>query len=68
MGRWILYYIKDSVLYFFDSFGQPLEVYGLDIKSFFSTYTVDGVKLFNSPLQDDILYVYVKHTLYISHI
>ena len=35
MENWILYYIKDDVLYFFDSFEQPLDVYELDIDLFF---------------------------------
>ena len=43
MGHWILYYIKDNVLYFFDSFGQPPNVYGLDIALFFNTY--NGTKI-----------------------
>ena len=34
MGHWILYYTKDDVIYFFDSFRQPLDMYGLDIESF----------------------------------
>ena len=47
LGHWILYYIKDCVLYFFDSFGQPLDIYGLDIESCFTTCTGDSVRLFN---------------------
>ena len=36
MGYWILYYIRDSVLQFSDSSGQPLDIniYGLDIESY----------------------------------
>ena len=32
MRYWNLYHIKDGVLYFFDSFGQPNDMYGLDIE------------------------------------
>ena len=68
MGHWIIYYIKDGVYYFFGSFGQPLDMYGLDIEPFYTTYTKIYVKyikekLFNSPLQD----IDVEPTLYISH-
>ena len=50
MGHWIWYYIKYGALYFFSSFGQPLDMFELDIESFFTTYTGDEVKVFNSPL------------------
>ena len=56
--HWILYYIKDDVLYFFISLEQPLNIYGLDIELFFTSYTADTVKALNSSLQDDILYVW----------
>ena len=47
-----LYCIKYGVLYLFYSFGQPFEVYGLDIESLFTTYTGDKIKVFNSAIQD----------------
>ena len=53
MGHWILYYIKDVVLYFFDCLGQPLDIYGLDMELLFTAYTGDKVRVFNSPLQYD---------------
>ena len=67
MGHWILYYIKDNCLYFFDSFGQPLSVYGLDIESFFDTYNYDKIKVFNSALQDDMSYVCGAYTIYFAY-
>ena len=35
-------------------FGPPLNIYGSDKEYFFTTNTGDKVKVFNSPLQDDI--------------
>ena len=53
MEHWILYYMKDGVLYFFDFSGQPLNIYGIAIESVFTSYTSDKVKVFNFPLVDD---------------
>ena len=67
MGHCSLLYIKKSVLYFFQSLGQPLDIYGLDKESFFTTYTGDKVKVVNSPLQDDILYGCGAYTIYFAY-
>ena len=56
--HWILYCIKDDVLYFFISLEQPLNIYGLHIELFFKSYTAGTVKVLNSSLQDDILRVW----------
>ena len=63
IGHWILYYIKDGVHYFFYSFAKPLNMYGLDIEPFFKTYTGNKIKVFNSPLQNDISYVCGTYTI-----
>ena len=67
MGHWILFYIKDCVLYFFDSFGQSLDIYGLDIESFYTSYTGPKIKVFNSPLQDDMSYVCGPYVIYFAY-
>ena len=62
------HHIKYGDRYFFDSFGQPLSMYGLDIALFFNTYNGNKIKVFNSPLQDDISYVCGAYTIYFAYI
>ena len=61
--------IKDDVLYFLDFSRQHLYKYGLEMESFFYNLHHTGykVKVLNSSLQDDTLYVcgaYTKYCLY----
>ena len=67
MGHWILFYIKYSVLYFFDSFGENIKTYGLDIESFFSSFNGDKVIAIRSPLQDDLSYVCGAYVIYFAY-
>ena len=53
--------MKNGVHYFLYSFAKPLNMYGLDIEPFFKTYTGNKIKVFNSPLQNNISFMLGKH-------
>ena len=56
MGNWILQYIKQGSLYFFDSLVQDILCIRYEI--IFHNFLADKIKIFNSALQDDISYAY----------
>jgi len=66
MGHWILFYIKDFRLYYFDSFGLSPIDYGWDIDHFYTTYTGYKTKVFHTAIQNDTSYVCGAYTIFIS--
>lgn len=57
MGHWILFYVSNQHLYFFDSFGIDPMQYGWDIARFFSSYGGCKTIVFNRPIQSEFSYV-----------
>ena len=53
MGHWILFFIKDFHLYYFDSFGFTPEDYGWDITDFFGSYPTCKTIVFVEPIQNE---------------
>ena len=67
MGHWLLFYIKDFNLYFFDSFGLAPFNYGGDVHSFFNKYNNFKTMVFNSPIQSDSSYVCGAYVIYFAY-
>ena len=67
MGHWILFYIKNFRLYFFDSFAMSPVEYGWDIDSFFTSYPGYKTEVFQSPIQNDVSYVCGAYTIFFAH-
>ena len=56
MGHWILFFIRDFELLFFDSFAMTPEYYDWEIYDFFEAYPYKKKIVFNKPLQRDSSY------------
>ena len=63
MGHWILFYIKDFHLYYFDSFAiSPID-YGWDINDFFRLYPGNKTEVFHVPIQNEVSFVCGGYTI-----
>lgn len=67
IGHWVLFYIKNTSLYYFDSFGNEPSVYGTYISNFYHAYPKDKTLVFKSPLQADFSYVCGAYVIYFSY-
>ena len=68
MGHWILFFIKDFHLYYFDSFGFTPEDYGWDITDFFGSYPTCKTIVFVDPIQNEFSYVCGAYTILFSYL
>ena len=68
MGHWVMYYVKDFTMYFFDSFGCSPSEYGLDIAKIYNLYRFKKHVVFNREIQDESSYVCGLYTLYFAYL
>lgn len=68
MGHWILFYIKDFILYYYDSFGMDPAMYGGDINKFYDEYPYYKIKAINNALQQDSSYVCGCYCITFAHL
>ena len=57
MGHWILFFIRNYHLYYFDSFAMDPSVYGGDISNYFKSYHGYKTIVVENPVQNDFSYV-----------
>ena len=67
MGHWVLLFIKDFCLYYFDSFGLSPVDYGWDIEHFYTSYPGYKAQVFHTPIQNDVSYVCGAYTIFFAH-
>ena len=67
IGHWILFFIKNMHLYYFDSFGNNPNNYGYRTSKFYNTYPKNKTIVFNSPVQADFSYFCGAYVIYFSY-
>ena len=67
MGHWIMYYIKDFNIYFFDSYGSHPTEYGMCIEEFYNSYPYNKIIVFDREIQDDSSYVCGVYAIYFAY-
>ena len=68
MGHWILFYIRDYNLLFFDSFALEPRFYGWDIEEFYEMYPGCKSIMKNRPFQNEFSYVCAAYNIVISYL
>ena len=68
MGHWVLFYIKEFHLFFFDSFGLHATQYGSDIKNFFESYQYRKSLVFDHAIQNELSYLCGAYVLIFSYL
>ena len=74
MGHWVLFLVKENILYFFDSFGFKPKLYGYNIKFFFENFPNHKEVVFDYPIQDKkslycgIYTIFFSYLLFIKNI
>ena len=67
MGHWVLFFIRNYHLYYFDSFGMNPEIYKGDISMFFKSFQGFKTIVFNKPIQNDFSYVCGAYTIILAY-
>lgn len=67
MGHWILFYIRNHHLYFFDSFAFSPNDYEWDIADFFNTYPTNKTIVFSNQIQNELSYVCGVYTIFFGY-
>ena len=67
-GHWVLYYISQNRLFYFDSFAMTPKDYGFDIESFYKSYPYDKIIVFNNQIQNDKSNVCGAYTIISSYL
>ena len=67
MGHWVLFFIRNFHLYFFDSFAMTPSIYGGDISNFFNSYHGYKTIVFKTPIQNDFSYVCGTYTIILAY-
>ena len=68
IGHWVLFYIKDYCLYFFDSLGKDPEYYDGDIKKFYNQFMFDKLVVFRKQIQNSTSSVCGAYVIYFAYI
>ena len=68
MGHWILFYIRDYYLLFFDSFALEPRFYGWDIEEFYEMYPGCKSIMISRPLQNEFSYVCGAYCVVVSYL
>ena len=67
MGHWLLFFIKNYKLYFFDSFGLTPETYNWDINDFYHNYPYEKLTVFDKAIQNDSSYVGGSYVIFFAY-
>ena len=68
IGHWLVFFARNRVLYYFDSFGLLPSHYNAQIASFYSNYSHEKQIVFDSPVQADDSYTCGAYAVYFSYL